>query len=149
MGTRAREAPARLAEKLVQIREALDLSQDGMIRRMGVTEKITREDVSKYERGVRQPSLLVVLEYARAADVAMEVLVDDSLQLPKKLNMKSTSTTEVTRRQADECSILSLILKIALPSRESGQEFRRGPNLIAILLRSERKKLLVRMRCIN
>jgi transcriptional regulator with XRE-family HTH domain len=91
MGTRAREAPARLAEKLVQIREALDLSQDGMIRRMGVAEKITREDVSKYERGVRQPSLLVVLEYARAADIAMEVLVDDSLQLPKKLiiNMKS------------------------------------------------------------
>lgn len=88
MGTRAREAPARLAEKLVQIREALDLSQDGMIRRMGVTEKITREDVSKYERGVRQPSLLVVLEYARAANVAMEVLVDDSLELPKKLNMK-------------------------------------------------------------
>jgi transcriptional regulator with XRE-family HTH domain len=89
MGTRAREAPARLAEKLVQIREALDLSQDGMIRRMGVTEKITREDVSKYERGVRQPSLLVVLEYARAADIAMEVLVDDSLNLPKSLSLKS------------------------------------------------------------
>jgi transcriptional regulator with XRE-family HTH domain len=88
MGTRAREAPARLAEKLVQIREALGLSQDGMIRRMGVTEKITREDVSKYERGVRQPSLLVVLEYARAADIAMEVLVDDSLELPKKLKVK-------------------------------------------------------------
>jgi transcriptional regulator with XRE-family HTH domain len=89
MGTRAREVPARLAEKLVQIREALDLSQDGMIRRMGVTEKITREDVSKYERGVRQPSLLVVLEYARAASIAMEVLVDDSLNLPKSLFTKS------------------------------------------------------------
>ena len=89
MGTRAREAPARLAEKLVQIREALDLSQDAMIRRMGVTDKITREDVSKYERGVRQPSLLVVLEYARTANVAMEVLVDDSLNLPKSLSLKS------------------------------------------------------------
>src|SRR6267142_6323292 len=54
--TRAREAPARLPEKLVQIREGLELSQDGMIRCMGVTEKITREDISKYERGVRQPS---------------------------------------------------------------------------------------------
>lgn len=88
MGTRAREAPARLAEKLVQIREALDLSQDGMIRRMGITEKITREDVSKYERGVRQPSLLVVLEYARAANITMEVLVDDSVNLPKSLSLK-------------------------------------------------------------
>jgi transcriptional regulator with XRE-family HTH domain len=88
MGTRAREAPALLAEKLVQIREALDLSQDGMIRAMGITEKITREDVSKYERGVRQPSLLVVLEYARAANIAMEVLIDDSLKLPKSLSLK-------------------------------------------------------------
>jgi transcriptional regulator with XRE-family HTH domain len=92
MGTRAREAPARLAEKLVQIREALDLSQDGMIRRMGITEKITREDVSKYERGVRQPSLLVVLEYARAANITMEVLVDDSVNLPKSLSLKSRHT---------------------------------------------------------
>jgi transcriptional regulator with XRE-family HTH domain len=89
MGTRAREAPARLAQKLVQIREALEVSQDGMIRQMGVTEKITREDISKYERGVRQPSLLLVLEYARAAKVAMEVLVDDSLDLPKALSNRS------------------------------------------------------------
>ena len=89
MGTRAREAPARLAEKLVQIREALGLSQDGIIRQMGVTEKITREDISKYERGVRQPSLLVMLEYARAVKVAMEVLVDDTQDLPKSLTRKS------------------------------------------------------------
>ncbi len=89
MGTRAREKPTRLAEKLAQIRAGLDLSQDGMIRYMGVTEKITREDVSKYERGVRQPSLLVLLEYARAAGIAMEILVDDDLDLPNYLPSKS------------------------------------------------------------
>ncbi|HXD31578.1 MAG TPA: helix-turn-helix transcriptional regulator [Pyrinomonadaceae bacterium] len=98
MGTRAREAPARLAEKMVQIREALDLSQDGLIRAMGITEKITREDVSKYERGVRQPSLLVVLEYARVANIAMEVLVDDSLNLPKILLAKTK--TRIRRRRS-------------------------------------------------
>lgn len=89
MGTRAREKPTRLAEKLAQIRAGLDLSQDGMIRYMGVTEKITREDVSKYERGVRQPSLLVLLKYARAAGIAMEILVDDALDLPTYLPSKS------------------------------------------------------------
>jgi transcriptional regulator with XRE-family HTH domain len=83
MGSRAREKPARLAEKLVRIRQALDLSQDGMIRRMGVTDKITREDISKYERGLREPSLLVLLEYARAAGVPMETLVDDNQHLPE------------------------------------------------------------------
>jgi transcriptional regulator with XRE-family HTH domain len=85
MGSRAREKPVRLAEKLVQIRQALDLSQDGMISRMGVAEKITREDISKYERGLREPSLLVLLEYARAVGVPMEILADDSMELPKRL----------------------------------------------------------------
>lgn len=85
MGTRSREKPARLAEKLVQIRHSLDLSQDGIIRRMGVAEKVTREDISKYERGLREPSLLVLLEYARAARIWIDVLVDDELDLPDRL----------------------------------------------------------------
>lgn len=85
MGTHPREKPSRLAEKLVQIRTSLGLSQDGIIRRMGVSEKITREDISKYERGLREPSLLVLWEYARAAGVWLDVLVDDELDLPLKL----------------------------------------------------------------
>lgn len=85
MGTHSREKPGRLAEKLVQIRTSLGLSQDGIIRRMGVSEKITREDISKYERGLREPSLLVLWEYARAAGVWLDVLVDDELDLPLKL----------------------------------------------------------------
>jgi hypothetical protein len=89
MGTRARETPARLAEKLVQIREGLELSQDGMVRRMGVTEK----DHSGRYFEIRARSvptvLVVVLEYARAAKVAMEVLVDDGMDLPKSLIGKS------------------------------------------------------------
>jgi transcriptional regulator with XRE-family HTH domain len=91
MGTRSREKPSRLAEKLAQIRHFLGLSQDGMIRRMGVTEKITREDVSKYERGLREPSLLVLWEYARTAGVWLDVLVDDELDLPQKLPAKQKS----------------------------------------------------------
>jgi transcriptional regulator with XRE-family HTH domain len=85
MGTHSREKPSRLAKKLSQIRYSLGLSQDGMIRRMGVTEKITREDISKYERGLREPSLLVLLEYARASGVWIDVLVDDEIDMPEKL----------------------------------------------------------------
>jgi len=52
---------------------------------MAVSEKITREDISKYERGLREPSLLVLLEYSRAARVPIEILVDDSLDLPRRI----------------------------------------------------------------
>ena len=85
MGKALRPRPARLAEKLLQIREALGLSQNGMLRRLGFQDSITRDYISAYELGKREPPMPVVLEYARAAGVAMEVLVDDKLDLPKKM----------------------------------------------------------------
>ena len=88
MGTasrRERHSPKRLAEKLLRIRLALGLSQNGMLRRLGSPEKLSQSSVSGYERGVREPPLLILLEYARAAGVYMEVLIDDSLDLPEKL----------------------------------------------------------------
>jgi hypothetical protein len=43
---------------------------------------------------VRQPSLLVVLQYARAAMVPIEVLVDDDLNLPKPIVNKSNKAED-------------------------------------------------------
>jgi transcriptional regulator with XRE-family HTH domain len=88
MGTasrRVRHSPTRLAEKLLQIRVSLDLSQNGMLRRLGDPEKLSQSNISGYERGVREPPLLILLEYARVAGVYIEVLVDDSIDLPEKL----------------------------------------------------------------
>jgi transcriptional regulator with XRE-family HTH domain len=85
MGRTSREKPERLAEKLIQIRVALGLSQNEILSRMGLTERLNRDDISKYERGVREPSLLVLLRYAHAAGVSTDVLIDDSLDLPAKL----------------------------------------------------------------
>lgn len=88
MGRSSREKPERLAEKLLQIREALGLSQADIVNRMGLTERLNRDDISKYERGLREPSLLVLLRYARVANVSTDVLIDDELDLSKKLRVK-------------------------------------------------------------
>jgi transcriptional regulator with XRE-family HTH domain len=85
MGSAARRRPARLAEKLLSIRDALGLSQNGMIRQMGFVDELTQAEISMFERGIRVPSLPVLLEYARAANLYLEVLVDDSLDLPPKI----------------------------------------------------------------
>ena len=85
MGRTSREKPARLAEKLTQIRNALDLSQSELLGRLGLTERLNRDDISKYERGVREPSLLVLLRYARAVNISTDVLIDDELDLPARL----------------------------------------------------------------
>ncbi|HEV2762348.1 MAG TPA: helix-turn-helix transcriptional regulator [Pyrinomonadaceae bacterium] len=85
MGTNSRERPERLGEKLRQIRLGLGLSQTEMLYRLGIEGRIAYNDISKYEVGSREPTLLTLLRYARAAGVHMEVLVDDELDLPDKL----------------------------------------------------------------
>jgi transcriptional regulator with XRE-family HTH domain len=81
----ARPRPERLAEKLLQIRTALELSQTQMHRRLGVENLITYHRISEYELGKNEPPLMILLQYARIAGVHMEVLVDDDLDLPEKL----------------------------------------------------------------
>ena len=85
MGTASRRKPRRLAEKLLQIRNTLGLSQNEMIARMGLTEELYQFNISTFERGVREPSLPVLLQYARAAGIWVDVLIDDDLELPTKL----------------------------------------------------------------
>jgi transcriptional regulator with XRE-family HTH domain len=75
----------RLGEKLLQIRLALGLSQSQMLKRLGFEESVYYTRISDYERGKRVPPLPLVLEYARAAGVHMEDIVDDELDLPAKL----------------------------------------------------------------
>ncbi|HEX7315884.1 MAG TPA: helix-turn-helix transcriptional regulator [Pyrinomonadaceae bacterium] len=70
---------------MLQIREALGLSQNGMLRVLGFADAIDRSAISDYENDVREPPLPVLLEYARAANVYIDALVDDEADLPKKL----------------------------------------------------------------
>lgn len=85
MGRGTRSRPLRLAEKLLYIRTTFNLSQNEIIRHLGVGDEITRDYVSAYERGVREPPLPVLLAYADAAGVWIDVLVDDNVDLPAKL----------------------------------------------------------------
>ena len=87
MGT-ARQRSERLAEKLLQVRLALGLSQTEMVKRLGVEDMIVYNRISDYELGKREPPLPILLRYARAAGVSVEALIDDELNLPAKLPAK-------------------------------------------------------------
>src|ERR671916_3404092 len=93
-----RERPARLAEKLHHIRTALGLSQSQMLNRLGRGETGYRHYISHFETGQREPPLTILLEYARAANVYVEALIDDELDLPDTL--PSTTKTEGVKRRA-------------------------------------------------
>ncbi|HEV7396405.1 MAG TPA: helix-turn-helix transcriptional regulator [Pyrinomonadaceae bacterium] len=83
MGRSYRERPKRLGRKLALIRQRLGLTQPELIVRLGVKgEPLYPSSITLYEQGKREPPLLVLLRYARLADVTMESLVDDKLKLP-------------------------------------------------------------------
>lgn len=83
MGSSRRPRPARLAAKLTQIRASLGVTQAEMFERLGDTgTRLYVGHIDDYEKGRRVPTLQVVLAYARAAGITMEMLVDDNLDLP-------------------------------------------------------------------
>ena len=88
MSKTARKGPARLAAKLKQIREALGLSQSEMVKRLDAEDVINRTHIANYERGEREPTLPILLKYSKVANVYLEVLVDDSLDLPDEIPNK-------------------------------------------------------------
>ena len=85
MARGARIRPERLSEKLLQIRVGLGLSQSELLRRLGLEEQMDYRRISEFERGTTEPHLTVLLQYARAAGVHMEDIVDDGLDLPANL----------------------------------------------------------------
>jgi transcriptional regulator with XRE-family HTH domain len=85
MGRATRPRPKRLPEKLLHIRTALGLSQNGMIRHLGLKNQLTQDYISAYERGVREPPLPVVLKYAQVSGLYVDALIDDDLNLPGKI----------------------------------------------------------------
>jgi transcriptional regulator with XRE-family HTH domain len=83
MARGARLKPKRLAEKLVQLRTLLGLSQNELIRELGAD--LTQNRISEYETGKGEPPLPVLLRYARLAGICVEVLIDDELNVPGNL----------------------------------------------------------------
>ncbi len=80
-----RPRPMRLAEKLLQIRTRLGLSQTQMLERLGFSDTMHYGRISEYEQDKREPNLITLLAYARAASVHLEDIVDDELELPRRL----------------------------------------------------------------
>ena len=77
-----RAMPKKLGRKMRQIRERLGMSQRQIVEVLNYKDTPLRaSQISQYENGQREPTMMLVLAYARLAKVPMEVLVDDKLKL--------------------------------------------------------------------
>lgn len=91
MGKTLPERPKRLGPKLASIRRSFGLSQNEMLRRLALDHIYVREELSAYERGVRMPPLNVILSYSLTTRVWVNVLIDDSLDLPAEIPSEQMS----------------------------------------------------------
>lgn len=80
MGRQRRPVPKLLAKKLKRIRIERGWTQQQMAKELGkVPSAPDSAMISRYERGEREPSLLVLLAYSQRIGVIVDVLIDDRI----------------------------------------------------------------------
>jgi transcriptional regulator with XRE-family HTH domain len=84
MGSSRRIRPDRLGEKLTEIRKRLGVTTEEIIEKLDCPSvSLSRGTITQYEKGRREPPLLVLLRYARLIGTHADVLIDDELELPR------------------------------------------------------------------
>jgi hypothetical protein len=74
-----------------------------MFERLGDTgTRLYVGHIDDYEKDRRVPTLQVVLAYARAAGVLMEAIVDDTLDLPRRLPSVPKVKTKGGRKRSNK-----------------------------------------------
>lgn len=77
-----RAMPKKLGKKMKQIRLNLGISQREIVTALNYTATPLRaSQISQYEQGQREPTMMLVLAYARLAKVSVESLRDDKMKL--------------------------------------------------------------------
>lgn len=92
MGINNRIKPKLLAEKLAKIRNDLGITLDEMAQKLETPDiKLYKGTIYNYEIGKREPQLATLLAYARVANIYLDTLIDDEIDLPDKLPVKIKS----------------------------------------------------------
>jgi transcriptional regulator with XRE-family HTH domain len=73
--------PKNLPKKLKEIRLKAGLTRTAMIRALNYEAPLHPSEISQFERGDRQPPLLLMLAYAELGGMCLCVLADDDLPL--------------------------------------------------------------------
>lgn len=93
MGLKKRVIPRALPRKLKFIRSYFNLTLEELstkieneLEKLGYADiKVYTGSITEFEKGKREPQLPVLLAYAHIANVYVDILINDNLELPTKL----------------------------------------------------------------
>jgi transcriptional regulator with XRE-family HTH domain len=83
MGRGTRTQPKKMKRKLKAIRLNLGMSQQQMVKalhRHAPHEFLDSAYISQFERGLREPSLIVLLAYSKLSKISVNELIDDEIK---------------------------------------------------------------------
>lgn len=100
MGRGKRTQPKRLKEKLRAIRSRMDMTLAEIaesLKKHAPNEFVDASYISQYEKGKREPSLLILLAYSKLTGVSTDRLIDDEKNLPTIFPIHLPRITEAAR----------------------------------------------------
>jgi transcriptional regulator with XRE-family HTH domain len=77
--------PKKLGAKLRQIRLALGLTQEEMLKQLDLPPVVTQSTISAYERNAKLPPYFVLARYGDIANIWIDALVRDYVDLPERI----------------------------------------------------------------
>lgn len=90
MGRGKRLLPKKLPGKLLHIRLSIGFSFEAMVKE--IEKELAKKDIkdiklfpghiSEFEKGVREPSLPILLAYSIISEFSLESLIDDQVDIP-------------------------------------------------------------------
>jgi transcriptional regulator with XRE-family HTH domain len=90
---RRRAMPKKLPAKLKAIREKLGMSQREIVTALNYKATPLRaSQISQYENGQREPTMMLVLSYAKLAKLSTDVLIDDTWSVAEVKKFAGTNT---------------------------------------------------------
>lgn len=85
MGSASRVKPKKLPGKLLAIRQHLSYTGQEIAAKLSDNDiKVQRTDIPRFEKGIREPSLIILLRYAKLFGISTDDLIDDEVDLPTK-----------------------------------------------------------------
>ena len=96
-------------EKLKECREEAGLSQNDIAERLS----ITRQAISKWERGVNEPDIETIVRLADMYNVTIDQLLREDFSIVKRLAMKERSYKKLLITVAILSGALLLLLSLA------------------------------------